>query len=241
MGMRALTLVVLLFCGLRSSAQFELGASLGAFDSRIEGRSSEGHARAYLFAYGGPFPTAAIHYCERRGSHASMGFEMAWVRREFQAEYSNGGLGSQSGKDMDVRLDLLYFGILPEVRMGARSTAVVRFGLQGGFLIDSRMRGRQWSVGGLPATSLYDEWYEGSANADFGGDVRAIFGFGFQLPMNERCIMVFDPYFSGSITSLLKQEPGSRGVDFGIRIGLARAFSTNCLTVLLEKDRAERQ
>jgi len=239
--MRCVPLIVLMAWGAPACSQFQLGASLGVFDSRIEGRSSEGHASADLYEYGGPFPTVAIHYRERRGSHANMGFELAWVRREFHAEYSNGGLGTQSGKDMDVRLDLLYFSIVPEVRLGARSTAVVRFGLQGGFLLDSRMRGRRWSVGGLPAQSVYDEWYEGSADEDFGGDIRAVFGFGFQLPLNERSGLVFDPYFSGSLNSLLKQEPGSKGVDLGMRIGLARAFSSNCLTVLLEKDRTERR
>ncbi|MCC7503505.1 MAG: hypothetical protein IT229_13315 [Flavobacteriales bacterium] len=212
------------------SAQFDVGAAVGVFDHRIDGKSGKDDHQAMHEAYGAPFPTASLYYREQREGPTNLAFELAYSRKEFSAVFQEQDLGRTNGKDLDVRLDMLHVGVIPEVKLGTMSKAVVRFGLQVGFLLNSRMRGWEWSSGPDVPGGYQRNWTEGSAKGDFGGDVRALFGFGFQIPVNERSIVTVDPYLSGSVTSMLKDAPGSRSTEWGLRIGYAISFNGNGLS-----------
>ena len=115
-------------------------------------------------------------------------------------------------------MDLLHWAIIPQVNLSASKRAVIRFGLMQGILLRGRITGREWNhVGG----ANYDRTFENEPTKDFSGDLRLFLGFGFELPMGEQACVLFDPYFSPALGSLLKVEPRSKGMEWGLRIGLA--------------------
>ena len=207
---------VLAGCGL--SAQYLIGASGGGMLFELRSRPSDGHTSASFDPGPGPFWTASGFYREQHFDHTNLGLELIYTRKEFEVSYSDGGLAGSYGTEGYVELDLLHLAIIPQVSLGASKRAVVRFGLMQGILLRGRISGREWyHVGG----TNYDRTFEKERTEDFGGDLRLFFGFGFEVAMGERARVLFDPYFTPAITSLLKQEPRSKGMEWGLRISLA--------------------
>lgn len=199
-------------------AQFDLGFSAAAYDFNIEARKSEGHAQAYFSEISTPAYGFSITYSERRSEHADITFALEFTRKSFHASYSNGGLGGGTSTAEHVDLDLLHFTIAPEVYLDPRKLAAVRFGVQVGWKLRGYATGRTWQYGYPPLSGPYD--YEGAGATHFGGDLRGLFALHFQFGSGNGFITV-EPYLSAPIGSLLKSEPGSRGNDFGLRLGWA--------------------
>jgi hypothetical protein len=216
---RAFVLGSFLLVGLALRAQYLLGASGGGMLFELRSRSvGDPHTGASFDPGPGPFWTACIFYREQHFDHTNLGLELIYTRKEFEMHYGNTGLAGSYGTAGFVELDLLHLAIIPQVSLGASKRAVVRFGLMQGILLRGRISGREWyHVGG----TNYDRTFENEPTKDFGGDLRLFFGFGFEMPMGERIRLLFDPYFTTAISSLLKEDPRSKGMEWGLRTGLA--------------------
>lgn len=193
---------------------------------------SDGHASASFDPGPGPFWTASIFYREQHFDHTNLGLELIYTRKEFAASYSDGGLAGTYGTEGFVELDLLHLAVIPQVSLGASKRAVVRFGLMQGILLRGRISGREWyHVGGTNT----DRTFENEPTKDYGGDLRLFFGFGFEVPVSERVCLLLDPYMTPAIGSLLKEAPRSRGMEWGLRIGLALHMPGTTITEWMDR------
>lgn len=170
----------------------------------------------------------AVYYREQGPRTVRFATGLQVVRREFFAKYDGGGLGAGYGKEVDVRLDVLYWNLQPEIRMNERGSLVFRLGPQFGWLLNGTMEGNssswsQGSPGSTPPTSDTSELQRRYAS-DFKGDIRFLFGLGFRLPLGEATALTIDPYWSTAVTSMLDPEVASiamRGYDAGVLVGLS--------------------
>lgn len=176
--------------------------------------------------------TATAFYREKRSAHTDLGLELQYTRKEFDARYGYSGMSSGENKDVHVTLHLIHFGIVPEVRMTYSGNTVLRFGAQVGWLVSGRMTGTGQTYDLYGSTQSV---YESASATDFKGDLRALFGMGFRLPVGSALGLTIDPYVSASIGSLLKVEPRSRGTDIGIKFGLAKHSTREALTSIIDR------
>lgn len=153
------------------------------------------------------------------------------MHRSFNATYSDGGLGGGANRAVRAELDLLYFGVKPEVRMDVKRSAVVRFGVMMGFLVGGSAKGTfsTWSIAGQGTRNN-----DADLTRDFGGDFRFAFGFGFRATLGERWAITIDPEASIALTSILDEGAGMRGSDIGLCIGLSRRSKGRALTELFK-------
>ncbi len=165
-----------------------------------------------------------------------LGFDLTLAHRSFSASYGEGGMGGGFTKYAHAELDQLYFGVKPEVRMDAKRSAVVRFGIMAGFRVGGSARGTYSSYGGYGYTWNNDAGF----THDFSADLRFAFGFGFRLPVGERWAITIDPEATIAFTSMLAQGAGMRGSDIGLRIGLSRRSNGKSLSSLFKADREKR-
>jgi hypothetical protein len=198
-------------------AQFDVGATLGVQRSDIRGRASEGHTSASFYNVERPQANFGLFYRERHGSHTNLGLELTWMRSEFDASLYEGSLAGGMGTNVHVVLHTLNLAVLPEVRLSGRYSAVLRFGLAAGMRVGGTMRGTR-------TTSVPYSWSTDTfTNAEpdmFGGELRALFGFGFYVPVGALSGITIDPYVArGSL--LLKRDPGSISNEVGLRLGWA--------------------
>lgn len=172
--------------------------------------------------------TMDVYYREQGPKAVRFATGLQVVRREFFAKYDGGGLGYGSGKAVDVRLDMLYWNLQPEICVNERGSLVFRLGPQFGWLLRGTMEGRsstwsQGSPGSGPPSSITSE-LQRRYTSDFKGDIRFLFGFGFRLPLGERTALTIDPYWSTALTSMLDPEVASismRGYDAGVMVGMS--------------------
>ena len=204
--------------GMAAHGPYLIGATGGGMLFELRSRPSDGHASASFDPGPGPFRTASIFYREQRFEHVDLGLELIYTRKEFEVRYGVGGLAGSYGVEGYVELDLLHLAIIPHVYLSKSKRVVIRFGLMQGILLRGRITGREWNHVGW---TNYDRTFENEPTKDFGGDLRLFLGSGFEVPMGERIRLVVDPYFSQAIGSLLKEEPRSKGMEWGLRIGLA--------------------
>lgn len=196
-------------------AQYELGASLGAYQYSIVERK-EDHAQATFDQLATPSFNASLFYRERWGKVMNLGVELQFSRKSFDARYGDGGLGGSRGTIAHVDLDLMHLSITPEMRLGGGDNAVLRIGLQIGFKLGGSMTGSSWVIyNGNERNSSY----VGASPSDFKGDLRFLFGFGFRHRAVTPWGVTFDPYFSAAIGSILKDPPGAKGTEFGLKMG----------------------
>lgn len=198
-------------------AQFDVGAALGVQRSDIRGRPSVGHTSASFYNVDRPQANFGLFYRERHGSHTNLGLELTWMRSEFDASLYEGSLAGGTRTSAHVVLHTMNLAVLPEVRLSARYSAVVRFGLAAGVRVAGTMSGTR-----------YEQWpyhwqvvtFSDARPDVFGGELRALFGFGFQAPVGPRNRITIDLYCArGSL--LLKRDPGSISNEVGLRLGWA--------------------
>lgn len=198
--------------------QYDLGVSVGVCRHSLWGKRSEGHGGTSFNHVRDPELTAAMFYRERIGTHVDLGLEAQLSRRRFAVHSSSGGLAGSQGLDAEVDLWLAHLSITPEVRMNSKASVVVRFGPQIGFKLGGRMTGYRWSS--WPYGSSREDFVNASPDA-FWGDIRFLFGLGFRASPDKVAGLTVDPYVSAALTSMLKERPGSRGTEVGLRIGIA--------------------
>jgi hypothetical protein len=197
------------------SAQYVIGATAGLHRLDLRGRPSEGHASARFYNIARPDVNFGLFYRERCGAHTNLGLDLTWMRNEFDASLYEGSLAGGTQTTAHVVLHTINLAVLPEVRLSARYSAVVRFGMAVGVRVAGTMSGtryEQWPYNWQVVT-LND------AIPDvFGGELRALFGFGFQVPVGARNMITIDPYLArGSL--MLKRDPGSISNEVGLRLG----------------------
>lgn len=196
-------------------AQYELGASLGAYQYSIVERK-EDHAQANFDQLSTPSFNASLFYRERWGKVMNFGVELQFSRKSFDARYGDGGLGGGRGTIAHVDLDLMHLNITPEVKLGGRDNAVLRFGFQFGFKLGGSMTGSSWAWLGADRSS---DVFVGADPQDFKGDFRFLLGLGYRHKADTPWGVTFDPYFSAAIGSILKDPPGAKGTEFGLKVG----------------------
>lgn len=216
--LKGVVLLVLFAASGSLVAQYDLGGAVGIHSRTPHGRKHQGHSSATFSEVVRPDWNMGLLYREKHGGHTNLGLELTWMRQEFQCRYYNGGLAGGTSSSAHVVLHTLNFAVLPEVRLGARSDAVVRFGVSCGF----RVAGRKT---GVRTNSLPYQWeqvhFTDAVPDEFGGELRAIFGFGFRVPTGAHSGITIDPYMAYGFSSMLKVEPGSRSTEIGLRMGWA--------------------
>lgn len=154
-------------------AQYDYGVSGGGVLTSLWPKYNDSpHEQVVLGDMGRTSFSAAVFYRERYSDFVDLGFDVSVAHRSFSVQYSTSGLGGGTTKTARVEMDHLYIGVKPEVRMDAKRSAVVRFGLMGGFRVGSVKNGsvRTWSAAGS-----YTYKNDVDLSRDFGGDLRLAF------------------------------------------------------------------
>ena len=215
-------------------AQFDVGGSLGAYHFTMEAREGEDHYGAWFDNKENDMAfTTTAFYREKRSAHTDLGLELQYTMKKFDARYGYTFLSSSDRTDVHVTLHLLHFGIVPEVRMTYSGNTVLRFGAQFGWLLSGRMTGTGNTYDLLSGSTQSE--FENAPASDFKGDIRALFGMGFRLPVGNAMGVTIDPYVSASIGSLLSVEPGSKSTEIGIKFGLAWHSTRETLTSIIDR------
>ena len=215
-----------------ASAQYELGAALGVYRNSLQPRKSDGHASAQFWHVSNPGLIASVFYRERGNKHTNLGFELQYTRKSFHARYSDGGLAGSYGTDAHVDLDLLHVNITLETKLNERGNAVIRFGPQLGFKLGGWMTGESWvSVPYNYSRSAFQH----QAIPDFGGDLRFLLGMGFRSGAKSGSGVSFDPFLSAAIGSILKEAPGAKGMEYGMRLGFFLLREKTTLTQWVDR------
>lgn len=209
-----LFLVINVWCT-QASGQFDLGVSGGPSWKTFTPREGDPHAQAY-FISGIPGWTANFFYREKLEKRVNLGLDLGWCRQTFFAFYSSGGLSGKSGREVSVVLHTLDLAIVPEWRLTSSEDHVLRFGISGGIRIAGGMNGNGYSSS--PSHYQNEEFIDAKPT-EFGGEIRALVGFGLRVPAGERDAITLDPYAAQGLISMLKAQPGSRSLEVGIRLG----------------------
>ncbi len=203
-------------------AQFDLGISGGGYVYSLRAKDADGGRATASFASDQAFPwSVALHYRERGESQLRFATELMVLRREFRIVQSYGGLGSGHDEVWDVRLDQIYWGILPELYLDAKKMSVLRFGAQFGWALNATKEGSRNSWSSIPPSTSKEEF--GRIPADYGGDIRALLGIGYRLHLKGSTSVVLDAFVSSSITSMGGGPVAVRSSDAGIRAGISWA------------------
>ena len=217
--------------------QFDYGISVGGVLTELHAKDSDDpHLTSSVWNVSRTTISASAFYRERYSDFVDLGVELSLAHRSFNASYDEIGLGGGLDKTVRAEFDQLYIGVKPEVRMDAKRSAVVRFGMMAGFRVAGSAKGTYSSYGGYGNALNKDADLKG----DFGGDLRFAFGFGLRAPVGERWAITIDPEATIAFTSMLKKSAGMRGSDIGLRIGLSRRSNRKSLSSLFKVDRKER-
>lgn len=215
-----------------ASAQFDYGVSVGAVLVQMRAFvDDDQHVSTWVSDVGRTAFSASAFYRERYSDFVDLGFDLTLAHQSFRAGYGYAGLGGGHSRTAYVAIDQLYIGIKPEVRMDAKRSAVVRFGLLAGITVGGSARGTStsWSNGG-PYTRNEDA----DLFNDFGSDLRFAFGFGFRIPLGGLWAITIDPEASVGLSSILYDAGTNRGSDVGLRVGLSRRCKAKALTSLFK-------
>lgn len=229
------TVIALLISGwivAPASAQFDYGVSAGGALNRMHAFvGDDPHISAWVSDVGFTALSASVFYRERYSDFVDLGLDATLIHQSFTAGYTYSALGGGSSRTAHVELDQLYIGIKPEVRMDAKRSAVVRFGLSAGIRVGGSARGSMstWSANGSYARNE-----DADLRRDFGNDLRFAFGFGFRIPAGAQWAVTIDPEATIGLTSMLHADGTIRGSDFGLRVGLSRRCKGRALTSLFK-------
>jgi hypothetical protein len=126
-----------------------------------------------------------------------------------------------------VDLDMLHVALLPEIKMGPSGNAVIRFGAMAGGIVGGREHG------GLSQYDMFvrdTQEYDRPADEMYRADMRLLLGFGFRVPLGRHVVFSIDPYTSGSITTITRDQVVLYSRDHGLRFGLAAVLPGRTLT-----------
>ncbi len=211
-------MMVSAFCvGATAHAQYELGASVGAYVYEMYTPRNSPHSGEYEEDRSIPF-IASVWYRERSEKGVGLGLEVQWTRKAFHANYSDGGLGSGVQYTSDVRADFLHVNIVPEIRLDRKGRLMLRTGPQIGFLVGGTESGSytSWSIVSGRSNGTING---GRFDKQYGGDGRWLLSFGFWTALNERFSLSLDPYVSLGISSI-HDEPTMKSIDGGLKVSL---------------------
>jgi hypothetical protein len=225
------TIILLVVLPRTAWSQFDYGITAGGVLTELHAKiSDDPHLTTSVEDVSRAAFSASLFYRERYSDFVDLGFDLALAHRSFNAKYGVGGLAGSTSSSVRAELDQLYFGVKPEVRMDAKRSAVVRFGVMAGFRIGGSAKGTYLNSGGYGNTLNH----EADLIRDFGGDFRFAFGFGFRIPLGDRWAISIDPEATMAFSSMLNEGAGMRGTDMGLRIGLSRRSMDRALTELFK-------
>gem|GEM_PF-5789803 len=217
--LRPLIIGFVLMANMSAIAQFDLGISAGGYGYSLRAKDPDGGMAKASFGSEQVFPwSVALHYRERGNTRIRFASELMVLRREFRVAQSDRGLANGYDEVWDVRLDQLYCGILPELYLDTKKMSVLRFGAQFGWALNATKEGTKTSWGGMPETRTTEEF--GTIPADYRGDIRALLGFGYRLPLKGNTSVVLDAFVSSSLTSMGGDPLAVRSTDAGLRAGI---------------------
>ncbi|MBP6392260.1 MAG: hypothetical protein KA175_18035 [Flavobacteriales bacterium] len=191
--------------------QIDLGVELGGSAYRLKS-GSHAYGEGVFEPFPGPSFSAAAFYRELPEKGIGIGLEVCYTRLNFNASFTDGGLGSRSSYVSVVELDMFHVGIIPRIKMDHRGRFALRIGLMMGW-VDGREHGSYegWSMISGSSYGSYDR----SADQRFKGDLRLVNGLDIRIPCGKWAAFHFDPYASLGLTSLLKIDI-VRAADVGI-------------------------
>lgn len=217
---RSLIIALAFVAHLGASAQFDLGISGGGYVYSLSAKDPQGGRATANFGSDQAFPwTVALYYREGGDTKLRFASELMFLRREFHVVQHSGGMGSQSDLVANVRLDQIYWGILPELYLDTDKMFVMRFGAQFGWALSATEEGISSSWSSMTLTRTTTEF--GSRSADHGGDLRALLGWSYRLPLKGNTSVVLDAFVSNSITSMGGGPVAVRSSDAGLRAGIS--------------------
>ncbi len=211
-----------------ATAQYDLGVSFGIYELYFRNIALIPEGRQW---------SAAMFYRERVASHTDLGVELLLVDRRLGGTWSTGEPRIYHDVQ-ELWMQHLYVAPTVDVRMGRKGNNVVRFGPQFGLKLFESYTGEiNTGPPGSLNRSMVDDLV--SARTDhFRNEFRFLIGFGFRIPFGPRMAMVLDPYYSGGISSLLRDEPRVRVNEYGLRLGLAARRYDRSLTQRIKEKRA---
>lgn len=216
-----------------ASAQFDYGVSAGGALNRMRAFVDDDmHVSTWVSNVGFTALCASAFYRERYSDFVDLGLDATIIHQSFTAGYTYSALGGGSSRRAHAELDQLYIGIKPEVRMDAKRSAVVRFGLSAGIRVGGSAQGSMstWSANGS-----FTRNEDADLRRDFGNDLRFAFGFGFRIPAGAQWAVTIDPEATIGLTSMLRAAGSTiHGSDFGLRVGLSRRCKGRALTSLFK-------
>lgn len=143
------TIILLLVLPRTVWSQFDYGIAAGGVLTELHTKvSDDPHLTTSVEDVSRTAFSASIFCRERYSGFVDLGFDLTLAHRSFNARYGVGGLAGSTSSSVRAELDQLYFGVKPEVRMDAKRSAVVRFGLMAGFRIGGSAKGTYSSSGG---------------------------------------------------------------------------------------------
>lgn len=201
-------------------AQFDVGVGFGLFEQRLEPGSGAGHAS--FSSADMPGMAWSLTYREQNARRLRLGAQILVTKRAFDVVYESVVLGGRYGAEAKVDLLLLHAYLLPEFRLDRRGVLCVRAGLGSGLRLAGKVSGLgfDWNVANPPDTLVLDK----EKPRAFQGDLRALAGVGGRVPLGDFVAITIDPWCTYALGSMLKPSPGSRGVDFGLAVGVACAI-----------------
>lgn len=232
---RSTWIALLLVCsGSVTNAQFDLGVAAGGYGFTI--RPKANYDSYYKQAYSpgtSPLPCVSLIYAERKALRgADLTFQLDYMYKEFHAITADGGHGSAYGRDVDLRLHLLYLTAAPDIYLSKRKGFALRVGAQAGFLLTGHERGYKWSNGVFPYRSDKEE-VNGPSSA-VRGDLRVHFGARFMPHIKGKQRMLLDLFGNMAFMSMVRSVGGSRGWDYGVRVGYVLRCAGKPFTSLLD-------
>lgn len=223
--MRAVLLMLVCLVG-RVSAQYDIGLALGGSAPGYWQGKGGRHEFAKVTDIDVPGPVIAVFYRERIASHVDLGVECQYARRSFSIQYGGGSPAGSYRTSVDAALDLIHLSVTPEVRMDPAGNAVVRFGAMAGVLMGGQIHGERTSGG---AVGFSKEELHGQQPADFIGDLRVLVGLGFRTSKRTWAVSL-DPFVTYGITSLLRNDPGLKTMEAGLKVGVCRRVERKTLS-----------
>lgn len=228
-------IALLLVCGgSATKAQFDLGVAVGGYGFTIRPKAHYDSYYEQAYSPGThPLPCVSLIYAERKAlKGADLTFQLDYMYKEFHAITGDGGHLSASGRDVELRLHLLYLTVAPDIYLSKRKRFALRAGVQAGFLLAGHERGYRWSTGVFPYSS--EKVQVDGPSSGVGGDLRVCFGARFMPDIKGKQRLLLDLFGNMAFMSMVRSVGGSRGWDYGVRIGYVLRCPGKPFTSLLD-------
>jgi hypothetical protein len=170
----------------------------------------------------------------RKNKSVNVGVEFSFVNKRLDVQTTSGGLGGQTHRDVHYNLNYFYVSIFPEFKLADDFFVNLSIGPALGFLVNSSMNGSSYSYN---QAGYHNSWNDkGSADDDFGGDLRLVAGINIEVPLHDKFKVAVNNSFSIGLTSAGLDV--IRSNDFAITAGIICSLDKFTFS-LLPKHRPE--